>query len=105
MNTRDPIPMARDPIPTDAPATLRSAKLLAIIKVDGCGYIIIEVMTWAWLCGRTTTMAATVAVLNGHRESKVICPEMCCYCFDILIGYFKGNGHSSRMNKYFTNDE
>ena len=43
---------------------------------------------------------------NGYVKSKVICPEMCCYCFDILIGYIQKSGYTnSSMKNYFTNDE
>ena len=43
---------------------------------------------------------------NGIVKTRVICPEMCCYCFDILIGYIQGKkSTSSCMKNYFTNDE
>ncbi len=42
---------------------------------------------------------------NGIVKTRVICPEMCCYCFDILIGYIQGKKANSCMKNYFTNDE
>lgn len=43
---------------------------------------------------------------NGFVKTKIICPEMCCYCFDILIGYIQNNSYTnSTMKNYFPNDE
>ena len=44
---------------------------------------------------------------NGFvRTKKVACPEMCCYCFDVLISYIQNNGYtSSSMKNHFSNDE
>ena len=56
----------------------------------------------------TSDTGDTLPLKNGflRTKSKVICPEMCCYCFDILIGYFQSNGYTnSIMKNYFTNDE
>lgn len=37
----------------------------------------------------------------------VVCPEMCCYCFEVLIGHLTNNHHSSRSPflKCFKNDD
>lgn len=44
--------------------------------------------------------------VNGVVKTRVICPEMCCYCFDVLIGYIHGQKTTnSCMKKYFSNDE
>lgn len=48
------------------------------------------------------------AVPNGVRPSLlVVCPEMCCYCFDVLIAHLTNNHHGSRnpFLKFFKNDE
>ena len=44
---------------------------------------------------------------NGIVKTRVIvCPEMCCYCFDVLIGYIQGKkSTNSCMKNYFSNDE
>lgn len=44
---------------------------------------------------------------NGFvTRTPVICPEMCCYCFDILIGYMRSNtSANSSMKNYFANEE
>ena len=44
---------------------------------------------------------------NGFvRKTPVICPEMCCYCFDILIGYIQNKAYAdSAMKNFFPNDE
>jgi hypothetical protein len=43
---------------------------------------------------------------NGFIKTPVICPEMCCYCFDVLIGYIQDNGCSnSSMKNFFPDDE
>ena len=49
--------------------------------------------------------AATV-VPNGLRV-LVVCPEMCCYCFEVLIAHLTNAHYSSRSPflKCFKNDE
>lgn len=44
---------------------------------------------------------------NGFiKKTPVICPEMCCYCFDILIGYIQNKTYTeSAMKDFFPNDE
>jgi hypothetical protein len=52
--------------------------------------------------------SSAAAIPNGHGPSVlVVCPEMCCYCFDILIAHLTNNHHCSRnpFLKYFKNDE
>lgn len=48
-----------------------------------------------------------LSVPNGVRAAMMtVCPEMCCYCFDILISHLTNN-HGSRnpFLKFFKNDE
>lgn len=52
--------------------------------------------------------SAVAAVPNGVRPGLlVVCPEMCCYCFDVLIAHLTNNHHGSRnpFLKFFKNDE
>lgn len=60
-----------------------------------------------------STSTASVVVSNGTTASsqasvvRVVCPEMCCFCFDVLISHVTNNHHSNRSPfvKYFKNDE
>ena len=36
---------------------------------------------------------------NESNEKKIVCPEMCCYCFDVLLGYLNV-GHQAHKNGY-----
>ena len=41
---------------------------------------------------------------NGHAEKpRVVCSDMCCFCFDILICHLTST--QSPRNPYFTNEE
>ena len=54
------------------------------------------------------TVAEAAVQQNGLRPGvMVVCPEMCCYCFDVLIAHLTNNHHSSRnpFLKCFKNDE
>lgn len=58
--------------------------------------------------GRYVDTQAEAAVPNGLCPGVlVVCPEMCCYCFDVLIAHLTNNHHSSRnpFLKCFKNDE
>ncbi len=41
--------------------------------------------------------------LNGFAQPKVVCPEMCCFCFDVLVGHLTKTQTS--RSPYFTNEE
>ena len=41
--------------------------------------------------------------LENGVDKRVVCQEMCCYCFDVLIGHLT-NSHAPR-SPYFTNEE
>ena len=52
--------------------------------------------------------SSAAAPPNGVRLSVlVVCPEMCCYCFDVLIAHLTNNHHGARnpFLKFFKNDE
>ena len=64
--------------------------------------------------GRTSVEASTVAASapNGHARPAaagvlVVCPEMCCFCFDVLIAHLTNTHHGTRSPflKCFKNDE
>lgn len=48
-----------------------------------------------------------LSIPNGVRsQMEVVCPEMCCYCFDVLISHLTNtNGSRNPFLKFFTNDE
>lgn len=46
--------------------------------------------------------ALTLPIQNGYHE-RVVCPEMCCYCFDVLIAHLTHTG--SPRSPHFANDE
>ncbi len=42
--------------------------------------------------------------LNGFSQpNKVVCPEMCCFCFDVLLHHL--TRAQAPRSPYFTNDE
>ncbi|CAI8011454.1 AMMECR1-like protein [Geodia barretti] len=56
--------------------------------------------------------STSTAVPNGIARPTaasvlVVCPEMCCYCFEVLIAHLTNSHHSSRslFLKCFKNDE
>ena len=56
---------------------------------------------------RKHSESSAAAVPNGVRQDMlVVCPEMCCYCFDILIAHLTNNqGSRNSFLKFFKNDE
>lgn len=57
---------------------------------------------------RSGDQSAAAVPINGVRTSLlVVCPEMCCFCFDVLIAHLTNNHHMSRnpFLKCFKNDE
>lgn len=44
------------------------------------------------------------ALVAFERRTKIVSPEMCCYCFDVLIGHLNG-GHSHKSTYYIPNEE
>ncbi len=51
--------------------------------------------------GPASTLAQPVL---ERRKNQVVSPEMCCYCFDVLIGHLNG-GHSHKTSYCIPNDE
>lgn len=41
--------------------------------------------------------------LNGYAQPKVVCPEMCCFCFDVLVHHLTRT--QAPRSPYFTNEE
>ena len=48
--------------------------------------------------------SSLVQTVLERRKNQVVSPEMCCYCFDVLIGHLNG-GHSHKTAYYIPNDE
>ena len=38
------------------------------------------------------------------RKTSTVSPDMCCYCFDVLIGHLNG-GYSRKTSYYIPNEE
>ena len=45
-----------------------------------------------------------VRSMTEERKNSIVSPEMCCYCFDVLIGHLNG-GHSHKTCYYIPNEE
>ena len=42
-------------------------------------------------------------ITNGHVPEPVVCPEMCVYCFDVLVAHLTKS--QSPRSPHFTNEE
>lgn len=40
---------------------------------------------------------------NGLDRPRIVCSEMCCYCFDVLISHLTSS--QAPRNPFFTNEE
>lgn len=45
------------------------------------------------------------ALVTLERRTQIVSPEMCCYCFDVLIGHLNGSNHSHKTSYYIPNEE
>lgn len=50
------------------------------------------------------SVPSLVQTVLDQSKNRIVSPEMCCYCFDVLIGHLNG-GHSHKATYYIPNEE